>query len=363
MLTVTLRYGPCMPVSSNLPSGVVHRAYMLPCVQSLESIHDVLAVRVIVPTKADCYAAMRIICKQWQPVEGREKNYIRSPKANGYRSLHNVVITGDNVPIEVQIRTPQMHWEAEFGLAAHWRYKENVEGGWDMHVAWSRMMLLYCFGMHDYSKKTLSGVSAGSRLLREMTQGLMNTSGRVMGEHKLSKSVKAATSEPMSPPSTRKGWMDHVKREMQPPKPLATVLVVVATSQCARIQALPAVMGASSVSELQSHGALPACHISQIRVNGVRARGSAHPIYMGDVVTVVPDLAPAMLRNPLNVFGNRLADDGPFSGWSNMEQMQREVLGVVLGVLRGKPGAMGHSKGGTHSPDITPVFRRDWQMM
>lgn len=315
-----------------------------PRVQPLESIHDVLAVRVIVPTKADCYAAMRSICKQWQPVDGREKNYIRDPKPNGYRSLHNVVITGDNVPIEVQVRTPQMHWEAEFGLAAHWRYKENVEGGWDMHVAWSRMMLLYCFGMRDYGKKTLSGLSAGSRLLREMTQGLMDTSGSHTGiTERMQRSPGGKAT--MSTPCARKGWMEHVKKEMQPPKPLANVLVVVATAQCARIQALPAVMGASTVAELQAHGALPAgCNISQMRVNGVRSRESAHPIYMGDVVTVVPDLMPAMLRNPLHVLSNVGAADAPFGGWNNLEQMQREVFGVVLGALRGKPGPMGPSK-------------------
>lgn len=310
----------------------------------MESIHDVLAVRVIVPTKADCYAAMRSICKQWKPVGGREKNYIRAPKANGYRSLHNVVITGDNVPIEVQIRTPQMHWEAEFGLAAHWRYKENGEGGWDMHVAWSRMMLLYCFDMHDYGKKTLSGVSAGSRLLREMTKGLMSASGTTAGDVKRSRSAHASAA-PASAPRASKGWMEHVKREMQPPKPLANVMVVVATAECARILALPAVMGASTVAELKAHGALPAgCSISQIRVNGVQAREGAHPIYMGDVVTVVPDLVPAMLRNPLHVFGSMGAGETRFGGWDNVEHMQREVVGIVLGALCGKSGAMGPSK-------------------
>lgn len=306
--------------------------------QPLESIHDVLAVRVIVPTKADCYAAMRSICKQWQPVQGREKNYIRAPKANGYRSLHNVVMTGDNVPIEVQIRTPQMHWEAEFGLAAHWRYKENVEGGWDMHVAWSRMMLLYCFGMQDYGKKTLSGVSAGSRLLREMTQGLMSTPPASTSKKS---SVSTGGSVPLTVPSARKGWMEHVRTEMQPPKPLSNVMVVVATAECARVQALPAVMGASTVAELQSYGVLPAgCQLSQIRVNGVHARSDSHPIYMGDVVTVVPDLVPAMLRNPLNLFSNSSAGDSPFRNWHNVEQLQREVLGVILGAFR-KPDAKG----------------------
>ena len=78
----------------------------------------------------------------WAPVEGRFKDYIRHKKENGYQSLHTVVLGADGVPMEVQIRTRKMHWIAEYGVAAHWRYKEAV----DEHVSQAQQVIqLWCY--------------------------------------------------------------------------------------------------------------------------------------------------------------------------------------------------------------------------
>ena len=92
---------------------------------SFEQLSDVMAFRVIVPTVQDCYRTLGVIHRRWPMVPGRFKDYISTPKRNGYRSLHTSVIHADNARIEIQIRTEDMHAEAEFGLAAHWAYKEN----------------------------------------------------------------------------------------------------------------------------------------------------------------------------------------------------------------------------------------------
>ena len=92
---------------------------------NFEQLSDVMAFRAIVPTVQDCYRTLGIIHRRWPMVPGRFKDYISTPKRNGYRSLHTSVIHADNARIEIQIRTADMHAEAEFGLAAHWAYKEN----------------------------------------------------------------------------------------------------------------------------------------------------------------------------------------------------------------------------------------------
>lgn len=89
---------------------------------TIDAIYDLAALRVIVPTVADCYRALSVIHEVWQPLEGRIKDYIAQPKSNGYRSLHTTVASLKNQTVEIQIRTPQMHEEAETGLAAHFHY-------------------------------------------------------------------------------------------------------------------------------------------------------------------------------------------------------------------------------------------------
>lgn len=90
-----------------------------------DEIYDLTAVRVLVDTIAECYDVLGKVHSIWRPIPNRIKDYIGQPKPNGYRSLHTTVFGDDSKPFEVQIRTRQMHYECEYGIAAHWKYKEN----------------------------------------------------------------------------------------------------------------------------------------------------------------------------------------------------------------------------------------------
>jgi GTP diphosphokinase / guanosine-3',5'-bis(diphosphate) 3'-diphosphatase len=91
----------------------------------ITKIFDILALRIIVPTLADCYATLGSVHKQWRPVPGKIKDYIAFQKPNGYRSIHTTVYTGDGGALEIQIRTEEMHREAQYGIASHLSYKED----------------------------------------------------------------------------------------------------------------------------------------------------------------------------------------------------------------------------------------------
>lgn len=93
--------------------------------KDLQQIYDLVALRVVVPNITSCYEALGIIHEHYQPIPGRIKDYIAVPKPNGYQSLHTTVRVSHDEIIEIQIRTPEMHREAEYGIAAHWVYKEN----------------------------------------------------------------------------------------------------------------------------------------------------------------------------------------------------------------------------------------------
>lgn len=90
-----------------------------------EEVYDIRGVRIIVPEPGDCYVALGVIHARWRPIPGSFDDYIAAPKENFYRSLHTAVVFGDGRTLEVQIRTPEMHQNSEFGIAAHWRYKEG----------------------------------------------------------------------------------------------------------------------------------------------------------------------------------------------------------------------------------------------
>ena len=108
-----------------------------------DQIYDLVAFRVVVDTVGECYEALGVVHANWKPVPGRFKDYIALPKANGYQSLHTTLIGPYGERMEIQIRTRDMHRVAEYGVAAHWRYKKpgSAEGGDGQRFAWLRQML------------------------------------------------------------------------------------------------------------------------------------------------------------------------------------------------------------------------------
>ena len=119
--------------------------------KTLDQIYDLLAVRVIVGSIDECYEVLGKIHKQWKPVPGRIKDYIATPKRNMYQSLHTTVVTNFGVFFEIQIRTREMHEMAEYGIAAHWKYKEQKisETSFDQRLSWIRDVMDWQGSLND----------------------------------------------------------------------------------------------------------------------------------------------------------------------------------------------------------------------
>ena len=137
--------------------------------KTIEQIYDLTAVRVIVGTVDECYEVFGKIHKKWKPVPMRIKDYIATPKLNLYQSLHTTVVTNFGQPFEIQIRTEEMHRTAEYGIAAHWKYKEqrDTETSFDERMAWIREVMELQGGLKDSKEfmDTVKGELYSSELL------------------------------------------------------------------------------------------------------------------------------------------------------------------------------------------------------
>src|SRR5512133_1875591 len=120
--------------------------------KTFEMVRDIRGVRLMVADIPACYATLGIIHNHWRPIPGEFDDYIAAPKDNFYQSLHTAVIYDDGKPLEVQIRTIEMHQNAEFGIAAHWRYKEGSnkrDSKYEQHILWLRSMMEWRQDVND----------------------------------------------------------------------------------------------------------------------------------------------------------------------------------------------------------------------
>ena len=137
--------------------------------KTLDQIYDIFAVRIKVDTVKDCYAALGVIHEMYKPIPGRFKDYIAMPKPNMYQSLHTTLIAYNGQPFEVQIRTYEMHRTAEYGIAAHWKYKEGKSGApsnEEAKLSWLRQMLEWQTEMSD-NKEFLSSIKSDLNLFSD----------------------------------------------------------------------------------------------------------------------------------------------------------------------------------------------------
>jgi GTP pyrophosphokinase len=120
--------------------------------KTFEMVRDIRGVRLLVADVPACYSALGIIHNHWRPIPGEFDDYIAAPKDNFYQSLHTAVIYDDGKPLEVQIRTPEMHQNSEYGIAAHWRYKEGGtkrDAKYEQHILWLRSMMEWRQDVND----------------------------------------------------------------------------------------------------------------------------------------------------------------------------------------------------------------------
>ncbi|KAI8473441.1 MAG: hypothetical protein J3K34DRAFT_499765 [Monoraphidium minutum] len=311
----------------------------------LEQVYDVAALRVVVPHKHDCYRALREVEGLWAAAPGRFKDYIRNRKGNGYQSLHTTVLAGGVPPaaaaataqpppppalLEVQIRTPKMHYIAEYGFAAHWRYKEKLsrEDLWlDRLVQWKKWVAAEKLRLRD-AKVRAAGSPQRDLALAALVEGLALTSADGDGGASLddggppAAAAAAAAGSPGATPAAERDARFSARFSIRPVAEAdvaaqpATILI--SGPRGVRLHAAPAgttiasLLASAAVSDHEA----PRCSVT---LNGAplpllgRRDAVLRP---GDHVAFVhePTLAPRAAPAPAPAFGSGAAAGGAAAG-------------------------------------------------
>mmetsp|Transcript_3470 Transcript_3470/g.7564 ORF Transcript_3470/g.7564 Transcript_3470/m.7564 type:complete len:710 (-) Transcript_3470:1192-3321(-) len=243
---------------------------------SLDQVFDVMALRVVVSNKHDCYRALRAVQSVYRCMPGRSKDYIKDiKKPNGYQSLHETIYAEGSVPIEVQIRTHKMHYIAEYGFAAHWKYKENLndDDEWlDKEVQYKKWLMNYKLGVHDKKVRPNGSPPTDSSL-------------KSLGMHLLD-GVQPGDQTKVDP------FLRHDRFKLQQPSK-STVSVVVHTQDSVDAKEYPSGITAGQLIEELGVDNLPGYALT---VNQkVPAGGLA--LQSGDLIQVVP-LSHILSRSP-----------------------------------------------------------------
>lgn len=260
--------------------------------RSLEDVYDVRGLRLIVANKEDCYTALETVHKLWQCIPGKVKDYIAQPKSNGYQSLHTIVCGDDGLPLEVQIRTTEMHHRAELGVAAHWRYKEdNVE-----HSAFIVQMV-------------------------EWVRWMLTWQSEIMGTKLKSPSIEFDLWSPCPFPSHREGCPHSQILQTPPQSDGDPLFVIVLEDDRMMVQELP---GGSTVADLlykrvvdDSFAAtcgIAFCEELRPSVNHKVVDNIQQVLKMGDLVEMtplIPDESLVEYREKIKrMFGNTVKEEG-----------------------------------------------------
>lgn len=297
---------------------------------SLERVFDVTALRIVVADKHDCYRVLREVQSLWQEVPGRLKDYIKSKKANGYQSLHNTFRDANGLPFEVQIRTSKMHYIAEYGFAAHWRYKECLgnEGKWlDRLVHWKKWVATEKLKVRDKKLRPVGSPEEDTSLAC-LNPGLLP--GIVDPHCGHPPNAEGAMPDP---------FLLLERFRLAPPELTSGLPTAILLRRDDEVEVLEVGSGCS-INDLVASGVLGACPLGDkvVMIHGSEIKDGARPVQAGDVVSLA---ARPSSPHPV-VLGDTRGPSTLFDGHMDLVFPNGQTLpvGLSLNVYSGPPTVM-----------------------